>query len=63
MKNLLPGWIDSLPAPEERRPSMPMGRGGRAGEVTVSVSVLAAGGAGSVTGQRLRGDGGPMRAV
>ena len=28
MNNVLPGWIDSLPATEERRQSVPLGRFG-----------------------------------
>ena len=46
MNNVLPGWIDSLPATEERRRSVPMGRYGRADEVSATVAFLASEGAG-----------------
>ena len=32
MNNVLPGWIDSLPATDERRQSVPLGRYGRSAE-------------------------------
>lgn len=63
MNNVLPGWIDSLPATEERRGSVPMGRYGRAEEIAATVAFLASEGAGYITGQNLRVDGGLMRSV
>ena len=63
MNNVLPGWIDSLPATEERRQSVPMGRYGKAEEVAATVSFLASEGAGYITGQNIRVDGGLMRSV
>ena len=63
INNILPGWIDSLPATEERRQGVPMGRYGRAEEIAATVSFLASDGAGYITGQNLRVDGGITRSV
>lgn len=63
MNNILPGWIDSLPATEARRQSVPMGRYGRAEEIAATVAFLASDGAGYITGQNLRVDGGITRSV
>jgi len=63
MNNVLPGWIDSLPATEDRRQSVPLGRYGTADEVAAAISFLASDGAGYITGQSLRVDGGITRSV
>ena len=63
MNNVLPGWIDSLPATEERTKSVPMGRYGTAEEIAATVAFLASEGAGYITGQNLRVDGGVTRSV
>ena len=63
MNNILPGWIDSLPATEERRESVPMKRYGKSEEVAATVSFLASEGAGYITGQNIRVDGGVTRSV
>lgn len=63
MNNVLPGWIDSLPALDERRQSVPMQRYGTAEEVAATVAFLVSDGAGYITGQSLRVDGGLMRSV
>ncbi|WP_419896006.1 SDR family oxidoreductase [Roseomonas sp. USHLN139] len=63
MNNVLPGWIDSLPAVEARRASVPMQRYGTAAEIAATVAFLASDGAGYITGQNLRVDGGLTRAV
>ena len=63
MNNVLPGWIDSLPQTEQRRGSVPMQRYGTADEIAATVAFLASDGAGYITGQNLRVDGGMMRSV
>ena len=63
MNNVLPGWIDSLPATEERREGVPMKRYGTSEEVAATVSFLASDGAAYITGQNIRVDGGVTRSV
>lgn len=63
INNVLPGWIDSLPATEERRGSVPMKRYGTSQEIAATVAFLASEGAGYITGQNIRVDGGLMRSV
>ncbi|MFY0618246.1 SDR family oxidoreductase [Shimia sp.] len=63
MNNVLPGFIDSLPETEDRKARIPMGRYGRADEVSSLISLLASEGGGYMTGQNLRIDGGLTRAV
>ncbi|QXI40394.1 SDR family oxidoreductase [Pseudomonas xantholysinigenes] len=63
MNNVLPGFIDSLPEKEEFRSRIPMERYGKAEEVAATVSFLASEGAGYITGQNLRVDGGITRSV
>ena len=61
MNNVLPGWIDSLPAKDERRDSVPMQRYGSADEIAATIAFLASEGAAYITGQSIRVDGGLMR--
>ena len=63
MNNVLPGWIDSLPATEERRLGVPMKRYGTSEEIAATVAFLAPKGAGYITGQNLRVDGGVTRGI
>ncbi|CDN91052.1 SDR family oxidoreductase [Agrobacterium tumefaciens] len=63
MNNVLPGWIDSLPTTEERRESVPMQRYGKSEEIAATVAFLASEGAGYITGQNIRVDGGLTRSV
>jgi NAD(P)-dependent dehydrogenase (short-subunit alcohol dehydrogenase family) len=63
MNNVLPGWIDSLPATEERRRSVPLQRYGTSGEVAATIAFLASEGAAYITGQNIRVDGGLTRSV
>ena len=63
MNNVLPGFIDSLPQKEEFRNRIPMERYGKAEEIAATVAFLASEGAGYITGQNLRVDGGITRSV
>ncbi|WP_018151474.1 SDR family oxidoreductase [Leeia oryzae] len=63
INNVLPGWIDSLPATEERRQSVPMGRYGTAEEIANVIAFLASSNSSYITGQNLRVDGGITASV
>jgi NAD(P)-dependent dehydrogenase (short-subunit alcohol dehydrogenase family) len=63
MNNVLPGWIDSLPATEERRASVPMKRYGTSEEIAATIAFLLSDGAAYITGQNIRVDGGITRSV
>jgi NAD(P)-dependent dehydrogenase (short-subunit alcohol dehydrogenase family) len=63
MNNVLPGWIDSLPATEERRETVPMKRYGTSEEIAATIAFLASEGAAYITGQNIRVDGGLTRSV
>jgi len=63
MNNVLPGWIDSLPALEERRESVPLQRYGTSEEIAATIAFLASDGAAYITGQNIRVDGGVTRSV
>jgi NAD(P)-dependent dehydrogenase (short-subunit alcohol dehydrogenase family) len=63
MNNVLPGWIDSLPATEARRDTVPMQRYGKVEEIAATIAFLASDGAAYITGQNIRVDGGLTRAV
>ncbi|MDF2642085.1 MAG: putative oxidoreductase, short-chain dehydrogenase/reductase family [Pseudomonas sp.] len=63
INNVLPGWIDSLPATDERRESVPLKRYGTVEEIAATIAFLASEGAAYITGQNLRVDGGVTRSV
>ncbi|MHA3976262.1 SDR family oxidoreductase [Halovulum sp. GXIMD14794] len=63
MNNVLPGFIDSLPEKDDRRARIPMGRYGKAGEVSSLISWLVSEDGAYMTGQNLRIDGGLTRSV
>lgn len=63
MNNVLPGFIDSLPETAERRERIPMNRYGRTEEIASVIAFLASEGAGYITGQNIRVDGGLTRSV
>jgi len=63
MNNILPGFIDSLPETEDGRARIPMGRYGKANEVSALIAYLASDDAAYITGQNIRIDGGLTRSV
>lgn len=63
INNVLPGWIDSLPATDARRDSVPLKRYGKAEEIAATVAFLASEGGAYITGQNIRVDGGITRSV
>ena len=63
MNNILPGFIDSLPEKEVFKNRIPMGRYGTVAEVAATAAFLLSDGAGYITGQNLRVDGGITRSV
>ena len=63
MNNVLPGFIDSLPEKEEFKDRVPMRRYGRTQEIADVIAFLASDGAGYITGQNIRVDGGMTRSV
>ncbi|HDS1733762.1 SDR family oxidoreductase [Pseudomonas sp. BP8] len=63
VNNVLPGWIDSLPATEQRRDSVPLKRYGTSEEIAATIAFLASEGAAYITGQNIKVDGGVTRSV
>ena len=63
INNVLPGWIDSLPATEQRRDSVPLRRYGTREEIAATIAFLASDGAAYITGQNIKVDGGLTRSV
>lgn len=63
MNNVLPGFIDSLPEKPEFKQRIPMARYGKTAEIAATIAFLASDGAGYITGQNIRVDGGITRSV
>jgi len=63
MNNVLPGFIDSLPEKSEFKGRIPMERYGKTDEIAATIAFLASEGAGYITGQNIRVDGGITRSV
>jgi len=63
MNNVLPGFIDSLPAQEQFRERIPMGRYGKVEEVAELIALLASDRVAYLTGQNIRIDGAITRSV
>lgn len=63
INNVLPGFIDSLPEKEEFLTRVPMKRYGKTEEISATIGFLASEGAGYITGQNIRVDGGVTRSV
>ena len=63
MNNILPGFIDSLPAKEDFLKRIPLQRYGKVSEISAVVELLASEGGAYITGQNIRVDGGITRSV
>ncbi len=63
MNNILPGFIDSLNIPDEWAETVPMKRIGKVSEIAETAAFLLSDGAGYITGQNIRVDGGVTRHV
>lgn len=63
MNNVQPGWIDSLPATDERRQRVPMQRYGTSEEIAGTIAFLLSTDAGYITGQNIRVDGGVTKSI
>ena len=63
MNNVLPGFIDSYPETEAITSRIPQGRFGKVAEIGQTVRFLLSDGAGYITGQNIRVDGGITRSV
>ena len=63
MNNVLPGFIESYPVEETTVARIPMGRAGTVEEIAKTVAFLVSEGAGYITGQNIKVDGGITRSV
>jgi NAD(P)-dependent dehydrogenase (short-subunit alcohol dehydrogenase family) len=63
MNNILPGYVDNYPESAENLIRIPMGRYANTDEIAQTARFLLSDGAGYITGQNIRVDGGITRAV
>ncbi len=63
VNNVLPGYIDSIAQPAERVAGAALRRMGTVGEIARTIAFLCSDGAGYITGQNIRVDGGIARSV
>ena len=63
MNNVLPGWVDSLAATDERRDNVPLKRYGKTEEIAATVAFLASDDAGFFVGATISPNGGIVTAV
>lgn len=63
MNNVLPGFIESYEIDDATRSRIPMGRVGLVSEIADTVAFLLSDGAGYITGQNIRVDGGITRSL
>ena len=63
MNNILPGFIDSMPAKEEFLKRIPLQRLGKVSEISAVVEMLASDGGAYITGQNIRVDGGLTKSI
>lgn len=61
MNNVLPGFVETYPVDDDTRSRIPLGRPATTDEVAATVSFLLSEGAGYVTGESVRVDGGITR--
>ena len=63
MNNILPGFINSLPEKKEFKNRIPLNRYGTMHEISEVISFLTSEGAGYITGQNIRVDGGITKSI
>ena len=63
INSVLPGFIDSWPETPEIVARIPVGRFGKTQEIAKTVAFLLSDGAGYITGQNIRVDGGIVRGL